>query len=89
LRSITSIRLCEKHTEEQRDQTSRSDDQMDHAADTTDQPNGEAKSKHCFEIELSSGEVVKLRAHSRDVAREWVDCLSKLIEYWKRKHRVE
>lgn len=41
-----------------------------------------------FIVTLPHGETI-FEAASPEVAKEWVDRLNSLIEYWKRKHRVE
>jgi hypothetical protein len=48
-----------------------------------------AKDQQTFEIHLSTGERARFEAHSPDIAKEWVERLSKLSEYWKRRHRIE
>lgn len=42
-----------------------------------------------FEIHLSTGERARFEAHSPEIAKEWVERLLKLSEYWKRRHRIE
>ena len=48
-----------------------------------------AKDEHSFEIHLSTGEKARFEAHSPEIAKEWVERLLKLSEYWKRRHRIE
>lgn len=47
------------------------------------------KDQHTFEIQLQTGEKARFEAHSPEVAKEWVERLGKLSEYWKRRHRIE
>ena len=47
------------------------------------------KDQRTFEIHLTTGEKARFKAHSSDVAKEWVERLTKLSAYWKRRHRIE
>ena len=43
----------------------------------------------CFEVDLMLGGTVRFEAHTIEDAKEWVTRLSGLINYWKRRHRIE
>jgi hypothetical protein len=47
------------------------------------------KDQQTFEIHLSTGEKARFEAHSPEIAKEWVERLTKLSAYWKRRHRIE
>jgi hypothetical protein len=47
------------------------------------------KDQNTFEIQLETGEKARFEAHSPEVAKEWVERLAKLSEYWTRRHRIE
>lgn len=42
-----------------------------------------------FEVRLTNGDKPRFEAHSPEVAKEWVERLSRLTAYWKRRHRIE
>ena len=44
--------------------------------------------KRSFEVTLSTAKIC-FEAHEESVAKEWVERLGDLMEYWKRRHRVE
>ncbi|EIW73527.1 hypothetical protein TREMEDRAFT_25253, partial [Tremella mesenterica DSM 1558] len=46
------------------------------------------RSARSFELALSN-ETVKFEAHTTQSAEEWVQGLKRLVEYWKRRHRVD
>lgn len=87
LRDIQSVRLLTE---------------VDHAE--TDSPSGAAKDvrqkfkgknlEQWFEVRLTHGQDAVMRsvvveARDKEVAREWVESLGKLADYWKHRHRVE
>lgn len=41
-----------------------------------------------FEVTLPTAKI-QFEAHEESVAKEWVERLQSLMEYWKRRHRVE
>ncbi|CCF50113.1 hypothetical protein NDA10_001989 [Ustilago hordei] len=42
-----------------------------------------------IEITLTNGKSVRLEAFSATVAREWVECISDLVKYWRRRERAD
>lgn len=50
--------------------------------------------EHWFEVRLTHGvdavlKSVVVEARDKEVAREWVECLNRLVAYWRHRHRVE
>lgn len=46
------------------------------------------KRARSFEVMIKKGPI-RMEAQSSEVAREWVERLTALMDYWKRRHRVE
>lgn len=42
-----------------------------------------------FEVEMPPGVFTRFEASSRDVAKEWVERLQEISEYWGQRHRAE
>lgn len=61
----------------------RDGDQRDAAA------SAKQRDERRFEVRLTDNQSVRFEAHSPQVAKEWVERLTKLAEYWKRRHRIE
>lgn len=50
---------------------------------------GAAKRSRQFEVVVSTGAAIKFEAYSASVAKEWIERLALLAQYWKRRERVD
>ncbi|KZT53929.1 hypothetical protein CALCODRAFT_485938 [Calocera cornea HHB12733] len=48
----------------------------------------ELRLRRSFELVLRSGMVIRMEAHTRRNASEWIHHLKRLVSYWTRQHRV-
>lgn len=78
LRDVQEIKLCSEHQDAA---------QMD--GEPQDGKQVGKRSQRTFQATLRSGQSVRFEAHSPEVAKEWVERLSALCAFWKRRHRLE
>ncbi|KIJ54719.1 hypothetical protein M422DRAFT_240799 [Sphaerobolus stellatus SS14] len=72
-------------------QTAQEDEEDDGGDETlAKHPNkSRLRVRRSFELQLTSGSVIRYETYSCKVAQEWVERLRALVEYWKQRHRAD
>lgn len=50
---------------------------------------GALKRRRQFELRMTNGRTVKFEAYSTSVAHQWVEHLTEIVQYWKRREKVD